>query len=134
MRGYLLDTNHLSAALNSGSTLCARIVAAQNSGIRVGTCVPVLCELEAGIAASARPDRIRAVLRRLLHRVRVWPLDSDTARIYGSTHLDLRRRGIALSQVDLMLASLCLQNDLVLLTTDGDFSAVDGVRTENWLN
>jgi predicted nucleic acid-binding protein len=49
MSGYLLDTNHLSDAIKPVSRVRERIDQAHRSGRRVGTCVPVLCELEMGL-------------------------------------------------------------------------------------
>lgn len=130
---YLLDTNHLSAALSPQSSLRARIIAEHRSGNRVGTCVPVLCELEAGIQGSARPQQNRAILTQILRVVRVWPLDTATARIYGEVFWKLRQSGAVLSQVDMMLAALARQLNAVVLTSDADFRALPEVRCENWL-
>jgi tRNA(fMet)-specific endonuclease VapC len=46
--------------------------------------------------------------------------------------LELRRRGQVLSQVDLLLAALARQMNRTLLTSDRDFDAIPGIRTENW--
>ncbi len=65
--------------------------------------------------------------------VRLWPLNEEVARLYGEIFLDLRRRGRALSQVDVMLAGLARQMNLTILTSDQDFQALPDLRTENWL-
>jgi tRNA(fMet)-specific endonuclease VapC len=101
-------------------------------GIRVGTCVPVLCELEAGLCQVRDPSRSRQQLDRLLRQVLVWPIDRTTARIYGEMYTDLRRRGRVLSQVDMMLASLARQMGLTVVTTDADFEALPDLKRENW--
>jgi predicted nucleic acid-binding protein len=101
-------------------------------GNRFGTCIPVLCEIEAGIRQLARPQRYRRNLNHLLRQVRIWPVDLKTARLYGDIYQELRRRGRALSQVDITLAALARQMGLILLTTDRDFEAVRGLRTEDW--
>lgn len=49
MARYLLDTNHLSAALDSRWSVRERMLQARLAGHRLGTCVPVLCELEVGL-------------------------------------------------------------------------------------
>ena len=72
-------------------------------------------------------------MRRLLSFVRVWPLEPPVAAIYGAIYLDLRRRGRALSQVDMMLAALARQMTLTLATSDQDFTALPDIRIENWL-
>jgi tRNA(fMet)-specific endonuclease VapC len=131
--GYLLDTNHLGHAVTSGSVVQNRILQLRGSGARVGTCIPVLCEIEAGIRQVKQPDAYRLNLRRLLRKVRVWPIDESTARIYGDIHFDLRNRGRVLSQVDMMLAALARQMKLTIVTSDQDFAALPDIPTENWL-
>jgi tRNA(fMet)-specific endonuclease VapC len=131
--GDLLDTNHLGHAMTPVSAVRDRIVDLRTRGEKVGTCIPVLCEIEAGILQVSQPERYRESMRRLLLQVRLWPLDGDTARGYGRLHQDLKRRGRVLSQVDIMLAALAQQMDLTLVTSDRDFEAVADLRTENWL-
>jgi tRNA(fMet)-specific endonuclease VapC len=69
----------------------------------------------------------------LLRHVRLWPLDGDTARIYGAVYIELRRTGRVLSQVDMILAALARQHKLTVLTTDRDFEALADLRVENWV-
>ena len=90
--GYLLDTNHLTKAINKGSPERLEVRRLLGKGVRVGT----------------------------------------TAKAYGEIHNDLRRRGRALSQVDMMLAALARQMKLTLVTTDRDFEALPDIRAENW--
>ena len=51
------------------------------TGHKVGACVPVLCEIEAGIQQVAQPDVYRLNLERLLRQIRVWRIDPSTARV-----------------------------------------------------
>jgi tRNA(fMet)-specific endonuclease VapC len=134
MAGDLLDTNHLSEALRPVSRVRDRIGQLRLMGVRIGTCVPVLCELEAAFPSGKRGEAYRLALQRLLARVRLWPLEREVAHQYGEIFQELRRRGRVLSQVDMMLAALARQMDLTLVTTDRDFEALPDLRTENWLN
>lgn len=136
MPTYLLDTNHLGRAVKggaSGSDLRNELSRRRAQGDRIGTCAPVLCELEIGILQTRDPDAYRRSLRSLVRQLRVWPLDGETARIYGTLWLDLRGRGRVLSQVDVMIAALAIQHALVVLSTDKDFDALPQLRRENWL-
>jgi predicted nucleic acid-binding protein len=63
----------------------------------------------------------------------LWPIDLETARLYGEIHQKLRRAGRILSPVDKMVAALARQMSVKVLTTDRDFEALPEVRTENWL-
>lgn len=132
MADYLLDCNHLSAALRKVSPVRERIHQAHRAGHRFISCLPVLCELEVGIQQTQKPDENRRRLFQLLRQVRLWPMDVDTARLYGAIYLELRRQGRALSQVDILLASLAKQHKLTVLTTDRDFEAIPDLRIENW--
>ena len=131
--GYLLDANHLSTAVTRNSSVRQRIEQARITGSRFGTCVPVLCEVEAGVQQVSRPDEYRDNLRRLFRYVSVWPLDLETARLYGEFHQKLRKKGRVLSQVDTMIAALAYQMGLRVLTTDRDFEALPEIHRENWL-
>ena len=134
MAGYILDTNHLSAAIRRVSPVRDRIRQAMRQGTRFGTCIPVLCELEAAIQQTKRPETCRQTLDRLLREVRIWPVDREIAHRFGEIYIDLRRRGRAISHVDIVVAALAREMDLTILTTDRDFEAVPDVRTENWLS
>lgn len=133
MADYLLDCNHLSAAIRKDPAVRDRIHASRKAGNRFITCVPVLGELEAGIQLSAAPTEYRRRLMQLLRHVRLWSLDQESARFYGSVINELRRLGRVLSQVDIMLAALARQHKLVILTTDRDFEALPDIRCQDWV-
>ena len=111
-----------------------RISEFRAGGARIGTCVPVLCEIEAGIQNVKHPDAYRLNLQHLLRQVSLWPVDESTAPLYGVIHHDLKQRGRALSQVDMMLAALARQMKLTIVTSDQDFVALPDIPRENWIN
>jgi tRNA(fMet)-specific endonuclease VapC len=132
MPDYLLDCNHLSAALRKVSPVRDRIHRARRAGHRFISSYAVICELEVGIQQTPKPDDNRRRLAQLLNHVRLWTLDTETTRLYGAVYLELRRQGRALSQVDMMLAALARQHKLIVLTTDRDFEALPDLTIENW--
>lgn len=133
MTRYLLDTNHLADAVRRVSRIRDRIRRRRLAGDRFGTCGPTLCELEAGIQQTTKPEASRRRLNRLLNEVKLWSIDPAVAEVFGAVHLELQRAGRALSQVDRMLAALVRHMNLILLTTDQDFQALPDIPTENWL-
>src|SRR5258708_5117850 len=84
MAGYLLDTNHLSDAIRKTSVVRDRLRDAHRRGHRFATCWPVLCELEAGVCQTARPEAYRRTLHGLLKEIRIWPIDWRSARLCPS--------------------------------------------------
>jgi tRNA(fMet)-specific endonuclease VapC len=132
VKGYLLDTNHVAKAEQRHAPVYRRIYDERKRGRRVGTCVPVLCEVEAGRLNVRLPEAYRSGLDELMRRIRLWPMTRTTAEHFGELKRDLKRRGRVLSQVDMMLAALCRELDLVRVTTDNDFAALPWLKTENW--
>jgi tRNA(fMet)-specific endonuclease VapC len=129
---YLLDTNHVGMAVDRASVVGQRIFEARFAGQRLGTCLPVLCEIEAGLRQVRHKVKYRRDLNHLLLQLRLWPVDLKTCRIYGDIYFDLRLRGRVFSQVDIMVAALARQLKLTILTTDRDFGALPDIRTADW--
>jgi len=103
------------------------------NGIVFGVCVPVLGELEAGFQQTPDLDANHQALIAVRRYIRLWAMDEIIGRVYGEIFIELRRRGRAMSQVDIFLAAMCRHMTLTLLTADRDFEALPDVRTENWL-
>jgi predicted nucleic acid-binding protein len=133
MRGYLLDTNHLSHAIRVVSPLRERLRQAHREGFRLITCWPVLCELQEGIVFTADPGHYGRTLKALLKEMRIWPLDWNLVEQYGSCAKLARQRGRVLSTTDIILAAFAWRESAVLLTADKDFEAWPEIKTENWL-
>src|SRR5215510_321793 len=129
MPAYLLDTNHLGMAVDIATVVGQRVDEARLAGLRLGTCLPVLCEIEAGMRQVRRKAQYRRDLDRLLQQLRIWPIDRRTAQIYGDVFVELRKKGKVVSQVDIMVAALARQMKLTILTTDRDFEALPDIRT-----
>ena len=130
---YFLDTNHLSAALQRVSPVRDQLFEAIRRGDRFGTCLPALCELEAGIAQTTRPRATRRLLDALLNEIRIWPFDRQDARQYGDLYVELARSGRVLSLVDVLVAVMARRLNATVLTTDRDFEAIPDVPCENWV-
>ena len=92
MSDYLLDCNHLSASLRKVSPVRERIHQGRRLGHRFISCYPVLCELEAGIQQTPKPDENRRRLAQFLRHVRLWPLETETTQLYGAVHLEMADR------------------------------------------
>jgi predicted nucleic acid-binding protein len=119
--------------LDRHAILEPRVDAALLAGHRFGITLPVLCEYRAGIWSGSRYQRNLARLQAAMAIFRFWPVDQETAAEFARLFQELRQAGRILSQFDHLIAAAARQHDLVLLTADGDFSAVPRLRVENWL-
>jgi tRNA(fMet)-specific endonuclease VapC len=133
MRRFLLDTGIVGDFINHRRGVDSRVREARLSGARIGTCLPVVGELFAGIEGSATRDRNLARLRNGLARLPCWPFDRKAAEEFGRLAAEMRRRGRPLQQIDLQVAAIALTlGNCTVVTTDSDFSAVPGLTVENW--
>ncbi len=133
MRGYLLDTNHMSYAIRVVSPLRDRLRQAHRQGFRLVTCWPVLCELEEGIVFTADPVQYRRTLKTVMNEVRVWSMDWNLVAHYGAVVKLAKERGRVLSTTDMILTGFAWKENITLLTTDNDFQAFPEIKTENWI-
>jgi len=137
----VLDTNHLrELAYRSahGIRLSERL---DDSGSDAVT--TVVCAQEsvrgrmARIAAARRTsDEVDAYARfaeeiGFLSRFTILPWDAEAAERFAR----FRSMGIRIGTMDLKIACICIEHDVVLLTRNTvDFAGIPGLRFENWLD
>jgi tRNA(fMet)-specific endonuclease VapC len=129
---FLLDTDHLSAHLRRPSGLAHRFF--QYSG-RLYTSSVALAELFVWAYNRADPTKtLTAIDELLFQEVSVLEYDLDCANEFGQIRIQLRRSGIEVPSVDLLIASVALVYDLTLVTHNtADFQSIPGLRLDDWL-
>jgi predicted nucleic acid-binding protein len=126
----LLDTSVLSAALRrrakgSGELQVAeRLLALLGSGQRVSVPGIVVQELLSGIRESSQFESVKHLLLRgypiLTAAVGDHVLAADIVN-------RCRRRGVAVSSIDALIAALAINSKARLFTTDADFERIAGL-------
>ena len=133
MTRYLLDTGIVGDFINHRRDVDQRVREARLSGARIGTCVPVVGELFAGVELSSSRDRNLRRLCAALSRIVCWPFDRRAAEEYGRLFAELRRRGRPMQQIDIQIAAVALTlGDCTVVSADSDLAAVPGLSVENW--
>jgi tRNA(fMet)-specific endonuclease VapC len=133
MSRYLLDTNAVADCVFRRRGVHERVRSARLAGHKIGTGIPVLAELFAGIEYSATRDANLDILNRNVGLFRQWPFTTDAAREYGRLYAHLRRNGRTIQTVDLMVAAIALTlGGCTVVTSDSDLSAVPGLNVEDW--
>lgn len=129
---FLLDTNTLSAHLRRPSGLAHRFI--QHSG-RLYTSTVVLAELYVWAYNRADPRKLLTAIDDLLYQeVTLLDYDADCADEFGQVRVRLRRNGIEVPSLDLLIASVALVYDLTLVTNNtADFQNIPGLRLDDWL-
>lgn len=129
---YVLDTNICSTHLKRPAGLIHRFI--QHAG-RLHVPTIVLGELYAWAFLRSNPSALLDKIENdLLRDVGLLPFDDKSAKEFGRLRGTLMRRGISVSRLDLMIASIARVHDYTLVTHNVvDFRHIPGLRVEDWL-
>jgi tRNA(fMet)-specific endonuclease VapC len=129
---WLLDTNACIRYLNGRSPdLRAKLHAVDSSQICV--CSVVKAELYFGAAQSNDPFKTRAHQDLFLVHFPSLAFDDRAAESYAAIRSDLNRRGLVIGPNDLLIAAICVANDVTLVTHNvAEFGRVTGLTIEDW--
>ena len=134
MAGYLLDTNVLSEIIRKrpAATVLAHLRDARQDALFTSS-VSVM-ELRFGAVrtqgGSTLWERIR---KEVLARVKILPVDEDTAERAGDILADLESRGSPIGIEDVMIGATALVAGLAVVTRNvKHLSRIRGLVVENW--
>jgi tRNA(fMet)-specific endonuclease VapC len=138
----VLDTNHLRELVSMTSPLGRRLQERiKSEKAEVFAAIVVIEESLQGWmsllnrrASGPQQVEIYARMQEVMEyavRLGMLPFDKDSADLFQVLRGTFRRLGT----MDLKIASICLAHDAMLLTRNvADFSAIPGLRVENWLD
>lgn len=128
---YLLDTNIISAVARDPASPVGRQLAATDPDLVVTSAV-VACEIRFGLAKN--PDSRKAARSaEFLQTMTILPLEPDVAAEYARARSWLVRNGKGMGANDLLIAAHALTLGATVVTDDGDFGILPGLKVENWL-
>lgn len=130
---WLLDTNIVAYALNDVGSVRARLNEAAGVG-RVLTSIIVVAELMYGVERSVRRDANRRRVERELTSLEVTALTLGAVTHFGKLKAELRARGIAKSDLDLLIAASALDLGATLVTHDRALldGTIPALVVEDW--
>ena len=129
---YLLDSNICIAILKAGDQkVINRFLSEQPYNLSV--CSIVKAELFYGACKSHNREKNLEKLSDFFRLFHSFSFNDDTANIYGDIRADLSSKGTPIGPNDLIIASIALQNSLILVTHNTrEFERVSGLRIEDW--
>lgn len=132
---WLLDTNIVIYLMNhKPQGMVKRITAVGENGV-VAMSFVTYAELLKGAEGSNRTVAVLAALRDLTREIPVeYSVDENLCRLYGDHANRLKRAGTPIGGNDLWIACHALSIDATLVTNNTrEFSRIDGLRLENWV-
>lgn len=129
---YLLDSNICIYLINNRPAhVSERLISAGQSN--VGISALAFAEMAFGAAKSTQP-KTRQKLIDFVRTLTVLPWPEKAVWHYARTRLALESAGRRISEMDLLIASHALAEDLVVVTNNTrEFERVEGLKLENWV-
>ena len=124
----ILDTNAVSGLLEGNPTLAALLV----REVRHELPVIVIGEYRYGLARSRLRRRVLPLFEELIRESTVLPVTAATAVAYATVREALRAQGTPIPENDVWISALAIEHGLDIVSRDGDFDQVPGVRRRTW--
>lgn len=97
--------------------------------------VITLAELEYGARKSASVEKNLSALHQFAIPLEILPFDYNATVEYGIIRADLEMKGTPIGSLDMFIAAHAKSLNYVLVTNnEREFSRIDGLRIENWVN
>ncbi len=125
---YLLDSSVLVLFLQKESMIRQRVDQAETLYVSV----IALGELYYGAEHSKAAQEGLNAVNALTNTMSILPVDSTTAKIYGSIKHMQRSKGQMLPDNDLWIAATAIRYKLTLVARDQHFTWIDGLALEQW--
>lgn len=92
-----------------------------------------LCELYRGAFLSNKIQENTLLIDKLLEKARILLFNKHACEIFGEEYSLLKKRGRLTQDNDLITASLCIANNLTLITRNKKhFESIKGLKVEEW--
>ena len=125
MRDFLIDTNIYSYTLKGDPET---VLTLKKAGL-IGISSVSIGELLSGFKGGKREKENTRELAEFLDspRVRLYPVDENTAEFYAEILDELRKNGTPIPTNDIWIASVAFQRGLPLFSKDQHFRQVKGL-------
>lgn len=101
----------------------------------IAVSIVTIAELEYGVYRSRKIDLNRIALLQFLVPLTILDFDQGAAAVSGSIRFSLEARGTPIGPLDLPIAAQAMSQGLILVTNnEREFSRIDGLGIENWMN
>ncbi|NJL11802.1 MAG: type II toxin-antitoxin system VapC family toxin [Microscillaceae bacterium] len=125
---YLLDTNIIIALFAEEQNILDKILNAAE--IYIPTMA--LGEMYYGAYHSQRIQENILKFKEFEIETDILTCNAQTAYVYGKIKAALKKKSTKIPENDIWIASLALENDLILVSRDKHFEHIDTLKLEKW--
>jgi predicted nucleic acid-binding protein len=122
----IADTNVISYLMKDAEL--GRRFKPHLAGKIVGIAFVTVAEMQYGAERAAWGQRRRQQLEEHLKNFVVLPYSNEIAKLYARVMVERERAGRSISWPDAWIAATAIWHDIPLVTNDGDFTGVSGLK------
>ena len=124
---YLVDTSWVVHYLRGKEDTMRMLLSLKKEGLAIS--IITLAELYEGVFRATNPTLAENRLEDFLSGISILGVDDGICRLFGEERARLHKEGKPIGDFDLLIASTCLNHDLILLTDNiKEFERVEGLR------
>ncbi len=124
---YLLDTDWIIDHFSGRKKVTRKLIKFAEEGMAVS--IISVAELYEGIHGSKDYENSLKTMEDFLKGITVLNIDMEVCNIFGRERNKLRKSCKIIGDFDLLIASICLKNNLILLTNNtSHFDRIDGLN------
>ena len=125
----VIDTSVLIDALHRKEAALRKILELEETGETLCTTQINVLELYRGVYSPTRSEAGLERVKKLLDAFVILSIDEDVHNMFGELSAELKRRGEAIGDFDELIASIALANGAAIVSRDGHFQRVPGLKT-----
>lgn len=130
---YLLDTSVFSQPLRRKPVEVSLLRWKERGDKACRVSIVTVAEVEWGLHFEDREQRWQRYARLLENRLECLDADADVWRMFARMKARQRRLGLAVADLDLLIAATARVRHLTVATLNaGDFSRIEGISWEDW--
>jgi len=127
-----LDTDLLVGLVRDDRDAVAAISALEDENTPLSTTSITAYELLKGAQRSRESQRNLALVREVLENLHVMELDKGASEKAAALYQRLQEEGGVIGEFDILIAAICMSNQVPIITRDRHFSNIPGLQVRGW--
>ena len=133
MNEVLVDTDILSYYLNGDKKIIAKFAEYLSNYEFLNLSIITYYEIVSGLIFKNATVKLKR-FEEFIQDCKIYPVTKKSAKISSEIYSELRKSGKPLDDIDLLIAGIAIENDLILATNnEKHFGKIKQIKIENWI-
>ena len=130
---YCLDSNIIIEIFRGNPAIKDKLQNLQENNKEFFINPIILSELYKGVYTSNKKEVVLKFLGDFLKEIIILGFDKESCRVFGELYNNLVKKGKMTQETDLMIAAICIRNNVVLITSNKKhFENISELKVEFW--